>query len=90
MMYVTGNGKTIYTLFTGNDWFRPIVSIGALVGWLLFVNFFALWMVPAGIAIGVLVGAKKEEGSKKKEKKEKKEKSSTAKDFKLIASSRDG
>ena len=47
-------------------------------------------MVPAGIAIGVLVGAKKEDGSKKKEKKEKKEKSSTAKDFKLIAGSRDG
>ena len=26
------------------EWKRPLVSIGALVGWLLFINFFQLWV----------------------------------------------
>ena len=26
------------------EWKRPLVSIGALIGWLLFINFFQLWV----------------------------------------------
>ena len=47
-------------------------------------------MIPFGLAIGVLIGAPKAVDEKKKDKKKEKKSSSTAKDFKLIASSREG
>ena len=71
------------------SWKKPLVSMGALFGWLLFVNFFALWMVPAGLALGVFIGAPKD--SEEKNKKEKREKKPPMKsDFRLIAGSREG
>ena len=70
------------------SWKRPLVSLGALFGWLFFVNFFALWMIPAGLAIGVFIGAPKNDGDVKKDKKEKK--STTKSDFRIIAGSREG
>jgi len=41
------------------EWQRPLISIGALIGWLLLVNFFQLWMVPLGLCIGVAATGKK-------------------------------
>merc|ERR1711990_403356 len=62
------------------EWKRPLMSMGALMGWLLVINFFQLWMVPLGLCIGVAATGKKkieEESLKdeklKKDKKEKKE-----------------
>jgi hypothetical protein len=73
-------------------WKKPLASISALIGWLLLVNLFDLWMIPF-ILFAVLLSSKF--GSKNAddnlEKKEKKiKKSSAAKDFKFIADSREG
>ena len=72
------------------SWKRPLVSLGALFGWLLFVNFFALWMVPAGLALGVFVGAPKEADSEEKKKEKKDKKPAMKSDFRIIAGSREG
>jgi len=72
------------------SWERPVVSIGAWVGWLLFVNFFRLWMIPFGLAIGVLVGSKKEDEEEKKKEEKKEKKHSKMKDLKFIANSKEG
>merc|ERR1712183_1055061 len=63
--------------------------MGAWVGWLLFVNFFRLWMIPFGLAIGVLVGSKKEDEEEKKKEEKKEKKHSKMKDLKFIANSKE-
>jgi hypothetical protein len=71
-------------------WRKPFISFCSLIGWLLFVNLFQLWMVPFGLAIGIIAAkfSKDKEEISKKEKKEEKS-PSAAKDFKLIAQSKD-
>ena len=75
-------------------WRRPLISIISLIGWLLFVNFFQIWMVPFGLAIGILAGKfappeNVENSADKKEKKDKEKKSSAVKDFKILADSKE-
>ena len=73
------------------SWERPLVSVSAWIGWLLFVNCFRLWMIPLGLAIGVLVGSKEVKEDEEKKKEEKKEKKhSKMKDLKFIANSKEG
>ena len=38
-------------------WKKPILSFSALCFWLIFVNFFQLWMASFGICIGLVITA---------------------------------
>jgi len=74
-------------------WKRKLHSIGALFGWLIFVNFFQLWMVPFGLGVGIFSSKfikEKEEVEKEKEKKKEDKKPSSIRDLKLITKSNEG
>lgn len=74
-------------------WKKPLLSVISVFSWLMFVNFFQLWMIPIGAGFGILSlkFVKDVEDEKMEAVKEKKEKkSSSVKDFKLIAESREG
>ena len=73
-------------------WKRPLVSVSTLIGWLIFVNCFELWMIPFALATALI----SQRFAHKKRSEESdilsidKKKSSAAKDFKLLQDSKDG